>query len=191
MEIKMLRNKANKAFSMTELIVCVAIIMIVAALMLPVFQRAKVRATDAVCTQNLHNVWMAVSLYRENQQEHSEVGTVYEMGLPSPEWYFEYMDKQKIKCPLRDDRYVPYNNYMYFPGSPDSNQMAEFWTYATTTYGANTPLFVDLLHLDPDKLLIPAYLHKSISVNVGGSVQTRVRNGQLLNSFDTLDFLTR
>lgn len=60
------RIYARRAFSLVELLVVLAIISILAALLLPVFSHAKDRAKNAVCTNNLWQLGVAVRLYSED-----------------------------------------------------------------------------------------------------------------------------
>ena len=53
----------SRGFTLIELLVVIAIIAILAAILLPLFLRAKERGRQASCLQNLHNLWIACTMY--------------------------------------------------------------------------------------------------------------------------------
>jgi prepilin-type N-terminal cleavage/methylation domain-containing protein len=56
-------SKKSAGFTLTELLVAIAILGILAALLLPVLTRAKVQARNAVCANNLRQLGIATRLY--------------------------------------------------------------------------------------------------------------------------------
>jgi prepilin-type N-terminal cleavage/methylation domain-containing protein/prepilin-type processing-associated H-X9-DG protein len=58
--------RLRTGFTLIELLVVVAIIAILAALLFPTFASARAKAQQASCTSNLHQIGMAMMMYRDD-----------------------------------------------------------------------------------------------------------------------------
>lgn len=61
-----LASRRTRAFAFIEILVVIAIILILAGLLTPVFASARGRAGRTTCTNNLHQVGQAILLYRSD-----------------------------------------------------------------------------------------------------------------------------
>jgi prepilin-type N-terminal cleavage/methylation domain-containing protein/prepilin-type processing-associated H-X9-DG protein len=111
-----------KAFTLIELLVVIAIIGILAALLMPALGKAKNKAAAAQCTSNLHQIYVAMTQYADDNSEMYPVSgadipwNTVDSYTKLPSWMqqiFPYTQSQAIyHCPL--DRV---SNYSYFNGA--------------------------------------------------------------------------
>ncbi len=80
---------------MIELLLVIAIIALLVALLLPVFQQARKKSYEPVCTSNLRQFYVAFSLYRE---DYGDTARFQAMLLPY------VRDKRILHCPMDNYR---------------------------------------------------------------------------------------
>src|SRR5215468_1948080 len=68
-------RRGQRAFTLIELLVVIAIIAILAAILFPVFARAREKARQATCLSNLKQIGLAFQMYTQDWDE------VYPSGL--------------------------------------------------------------------------------------------------------------
>ncbi|MCC7491445.1 MAG: DUF1559 domain-containing protein [Fimbriimonadaceae bacterium] len=73
-----LTRRRGRAFTMVELLVVIAILAILAAILFPVFARAREKARQASCTANVKQLGTAALMYA---QDYDEMLPVYSHGL--------------------------------------------------------------------------------------------------------------
>lgn len=88
------RIRAAGGFTLIELLVVIAIIAILAAILFPVFARAREEARKTTCTSNLHQLGTAMAMYTQDYDEMypkcNFSGTL--TGFP-PNTHFDYNNK--------------------------------------------------------------------------------------------------
>ena len=62
-------DRANRGFSLTELLVVVAVIAILGAILFPVFVQARAKARQAACASNLAQIGRAGMMYVQDYDE--------------------------------------------------------------------------------------------------------------------------
>ncbi len=69
---------AKRGFSLIELLTVIGIIALLAAILMPVFSRAREQARQTACISNLHDMYVAASQYRQDYEDYPPVL----LGLP-------------------------------------------------------------------------------------------------------------
>lgn len=95
-----MRNR--RAFTLIELLVVIAVIAILAAILFPVFARAREKARQTNCLSNLKQFGLATMSYCQDYDE-KYPGHTSQAGNPSLDWPFALMpyvkSAQIIRCP--------------------------------------------------------------------------------------------
>jgi prepilin-type N-terminal cleavage/methylation domain-containing protein/prepilin-type processing-associated H-X9-DG protein len=109
-------SNAARGFTLIELLVVIAIIAILAAILFPVFARARENARRASCQSNLIQIGLALIMYTQDYDEKA-------YGAPSYSWW--------------TDPYLPYINndqILQCPSSTGPNTFAKPVTYAANQH---------------------------------------------------------
>ena len=79
----------SRGFTLIELLVVIAIIGILAAIMFPVFARAREKARQVSCISNLKQLGLAALMYADSWDERFPP-FYYETLSPEGEWHYQY-----------------------------------------------------------------------------------------------------
>ena len=116
----------RKGFTLIELLVVIAIIAILAAILFPVFAKAREKARQSSCLSNVKQIMLAWLQYAQDYDERT-VLTVY--GPNASKWYntlVPYMKNDQIlKCPSATNVVIAYS--MPYP-----------WGYYKLCHGPNS-----------------------------------------------------
>lgn len=114
--------RRSRGFTLIELLVVVAIIAILAAILMPVFARAREKARASSCLSNIRQLGLAVKMYADDHDETLPAGTAPHMIIGSEReqlWAYvedaieEYVRNEGINwCPSDAAHRYPYS-YMY------------------------------------------------------------------------------
>ncbi len=98
------RRRATAAFTLIELLVVIAIIAILAAILFPVFAKAREKARQISCTSNLKQIGLAVTQYCQDWDEATMIAnhtTGYSWYLPLQPYV---KSDQVFRCPSMTNR---------------------------------------------------------------------------------------
>jgi prepilin-type N-terminal cleavage/methylation domain-containing protein len=98
---------ARSGFSLVELLTVIAIIAILAAVIFPVMGSVREKARQSSCMSNLHNIWLALRMYKQDERQMPvSIGPFMAKGSSaeiSP-LFPEYLkNKSALHCPNNDE----------------------------------------------------------------------------------------
>jgi prepilin-type N-terminal cleavage/methylation domain-containing protein/prepilin-type processing-associated H-X9-DG protein len=99
----MLKTTSKKGFTLIELLVVIAIIAILAAILFPVFARAREKARQTTCTSNQRQIAASIAMY---VQDHEEA-----LPLTASVWNDIKVDAGVLICPSKGKNTT--NGYVY------------------------------------------------------------------------------
>jgi prepilin-type N-terminal cleavage/methylation domain-containing protein len=184
----------DKAFTVVELLVSIAIIVLIAALLFPVFSGAKEAAKVPATKEKLHQLWIATSLYRSAHDGDSKYGPHYEMGLPSVieligpivngpmhrqplAEYTQFSKLQDWVSPCQPNpMYDSAGGYLYRPG--DSTEPAAF-IKEVTARTEDYMLFIDPTCSSKSQSLENKFFtHHILGVRLSGALYDKSKKGR-------------
>jgi prepilin-type N-terminal cleavage/methylation domain-containing protein/prepilin-type processing-associated H-X9-DG protein len=97
----------RSGFTLIELLVVIAIIAILAAILFPVFARAREKARQASCQSNLKQLATAALMYAQDYDERIPASFMYSPAYPNLRWWPELVypyvkNSQLFLCPSAD-----------------------------------------------------------------------------------------
>jgi prepilin-type N-terminal cleavage/methylation domain-containing protein/prepilin-type processing-associated H-X9-DG protein len=84
-----MRANNRHGFTLIELLVVIAIIAILAAILFPVFARAREKAREASCTSNLKQIGLAVQMYATDYDDYLPLANEYPASPPPSDGYHQ------------------------------------------------------------------------------------------------------
>jgi len=154
-------KNTRRGFTLIELIVCIALILILVAILFPVFNRAKGRAKAIVCTSNLRQVYVAIKLYQQDNGEYPPNSFNWDGFKP----YYPLI----LECPVSAEQYPEYD-YIAIWSAVGDKRSDEAWEKCKEIRGGSLPLAVDDKHIDPQT----GYAEFLVLLREDGSVDTRI-----------------
>ena len=159
--------------TLTEIMVVLAIVCVLAALLFPVTLRAKEGGNQTACVSNLKQIGTAIELYRE-ECDGAQYSTAAGMGLPP----FILPATTVLHChanPHQDS--WPYIQLWqgYVASDPQNT-----WRNLVDQYQDGTPLVLDINHNDPSIPMFSPYFDRvGLVLFLGGDVKKLKRRGDI------------
>jgi prepilin-type N-terminal cleavage/methylation domain-containing protein len=165
----------RRAFTLIEVLVCIAIVAILAAILVPVFARAKQSAYHARSVSNLRQLAVLINLYRDDQGGGAMTGNPDDMGLPVGEAFFEIWTTKAagLRAPQRGPC-APFIDYLYYVPGYGGNAWNDWAKYSEKVNG-QVVLLGDFTFNSRKDIEMNAYPKFGIGVFLDTSVKTRRR----------------
>jgi len=183
------KRASRKGFTLIELLVVIAIIAILAAILFPVFAKAREKARAVTCASNLKQIGSGILMYVQDYDE--TYPTVYrnvtdygnpvdgDMVTRIQPYLKEY---SSFFCPDRDANYTGYNAYSW---NKDRRQLGYGTNYGLWSISDNVGMFYGAYGSPTDYDLCTP---KSTGCAVGHPYADTASPSQFIMMGDTLDF---
>lgn len=149
---QMKTNGRYSGFTLIELLVVIAIIALLAAILFPVFARARENARRASCQSNLKQIALGMHMYIQDYDEHYPGAYMDPIGI-WPGLVFPYVKSNQIfTCPSRSNiKVVSYTsgdsgysyNLMFTRKAGGANYLPFYATLSDVEKSAQTIIFQD------------------------------------------------
>lgn len=181
-----------RGVTLIEVLTVITITSILAAILYPVIESAKRKSNEAVCISNLHQLDMALELYRTTYaEERADFGTPVDMGLPP--WFPRLAQVGLVPPGLlkgcHGESVFPNSPPLYSQSWPPAKedigedawtQLIARWTPYVNAHGAGSVLLQDLNHM-PLRTISPFATQRGIGVYLDGHAKIVTRQGDAAN----------
>ena len=150
-------ERRDRGFTLIELLVVIAIIAILAAILFPVFSRARAKARQASCISNLKQLGLAVDMYAQDYDEYLPPHNDDEPPYPTYDWRWDTFIY----------RLTPYTKNYQLTKCPDDAawkqpgtgvpQQDRWWSYDFNRgceYGPQQPGYLSAFEVPADTVLL-------------------------------------
>ena len=162
-------------FTLVEFLVCVAVILVLAAILVPVLLRAKQSASERRSASNLRQLAVLINFYREEQGGGSAAGNPDEMALPVGDAFYDLWSRQGADLhATRRGPCAPFFDYIYYVPGYGGNAWENWARYSNKVEG-QVVLMGDFTFNTRPEIEVVAVPKFGIGVFLDTSVKTKRR----------------
>lgn len=178
----------QRGMTLFELVIVMVILAMLTSLLFPVFVKAKKAALVTKSASNLHQIHIALSIYRTDYDGDGVLGTASSMGLPSLETlWFSALPQLQLPdeiflspCGQHPDGPSGVINYGYYP----SDDPLDPWAVDAVELGENIILLDDFNCNDASLNLHNRFRTKfALGVTLSGSIRRKSSKAGASNAF--------
>ena len=144
----------RRGFTLIELLVVIAIIAILAAILFPVFARAREKARQTSCINNVKQMTMSLLMYAQDNDEMFGMAGGYQSARPCADWWptaiYPYVKNVQVYvCPSNQKQGTTYNYWAQtFPLQPSYAALngLQYTALARVEYPAQKIIIMDSNH---------------------------------------------
>ncbi len=175
-----------RAFGLLEVLIVATILAIIAAIVTPVYLRAKDKAKENVCISNLKQIHAATMMYRHDYDGDGKYDRAIRMGLPPLGWTTLFLHNYISEAAFICTGVSPWNNGIVkyqpgFYGEPPGvglDYEKSDWTKWVPILRDDTILLGDLNHQPPgSNIQAVMQRHWAIGLYLGGYVKKLQKPG--------------
>lgn len=175
-------HPSNSGFTLAEVLTCIAILLVLAALSFPLVRTLRQSANETTCVSNLRQFSIAISLYRSNEGKDTVLGKPSDMGLPLMLSRLPGAENLRCRGVYPFDCRTPAGYFLWpldLPGIYDERLALE-WSQYVQKHGEGAFLVRDLGH-EHDCPATEFTYRRALGVTLGGSVQWKRGLGEPMN----------
>jgi prepilin-type N-terminal cleavage/methylation domain-containing protein len=168
--------------TITEVLVCVAIVAVCVAITVPVYRAARIAGLRSATEARLHQLWIALQMYRDSIGHTSQSGSLYDIGLPPERVYVEMLTRLRLQ-PALPHRYPSLGWYYLLVPEPAlaSTQMLDEWTKYSNACQERAAIVADYTLSDVNPATSSPYEFTSaIGLQLSGGVVRKRQRGAAL-----------
>lgn len=134
----------KKAFTLTELLVAIVIVLVLASLLLPVFSQVRDVSKETVCVSNLRQIYTAIKLYQGDYGEYPPNNLTWPGLRPY------YPVQLSCYAKPKDRNHIPGFDYLLlaqgWPDDPSFPNARKEWLECRDIRGPMMPIIFDQNH---------------------------------------------
>jgi len=177
-------SASSKGFTLVEILAAIIIALVVIGISYPIWVSAKEKSGESVTANSLHQTWLALELYRQDQDQNGLLaGTSSQLGLPNQDQFFATYDKLGIQRwstgRVAEIHYYPRDVSDIVKAHPgDGQKLVDQWVAYTLREQGGSVLFGDFSHTQGcPNLMDFRCLFSGYGVDLSGALRRKEASG--------------